>query len=131
MVLMLVLVGSASCAYQERVRTESAVEQAVDKFHDQLNQQQYQEIYAGSDPELRSRVIEMEFTAQLMNAHKHLGTVSSKADVMIRDSFWPRLKRAFSGGRERITHGNIAIGDEILANEVFVWTVENELPRLV
>jgi hypothetical protein len=129
--LMLVLVGSASCSYESKVKTESAVEQSIDRFHDQLNQQQYHEIYAESDPELRSRITETEFTARLLNAHNQLGTVTSKASVMIDDSFWRGLKRAFSGGRERVTHWNFATGDEILANENFVWAVENDLPRLV
>ena len=129
--LMLLLFGSTSCSYEKRVRTELAVEQGVDKFHHQLNQQQYHEIYAGSAPELRSRTTETEFTVQLVNAHEQLGTVTSNANVMIRDGFWPRLRRAFNGGRETITHGNMATGDEILGNEIFVWAVENDLPRLV
>ena len=129
--LMLVLVGSAACSYEEKVKTESAVEQSVDRFHDQLNQQQYHGIYEESHTELRSRVTEIEFTAQLVNAHEQLGTITGKASVIIDDGFWRAFKRVFSGGRERVIHGNFASSDEVLAHERFVWAVENDAPRLI
>jgi hypothetical protein len=129
--LMLVLVGSASCSYEAKRKSETAVEQSVDKFHDRLNQQQYREIYAESDPELRSRATEIELTAQLVNAHEQMGTITSKASVHIDDGIVRAIRRAFSGGRERVTHGHFASSDEVLANERFVWLVENDLPRLV
>jgi hypothetical protein len=129
--LMLGLVACASCSDDARVKTESAVEQSVDKFHERLNQQQYHEIYLESDHALQSRITEPEFTAQLMDAHRQLGIVTSKARVGIDDGFWGRLKRPFRGGREKVTHGHIASGDEILANERFVWAVQNDQPTLV
>jgi hypothetical protein len=107
------------------------VEQSVGKFHDRLNQQQYHEIYAESDPELHSRVTETEFTTQLVNVHEQMGTITGKAYVLIDDGVWRAVTRAFSGGRERVAHGNLAASDAILANESFVWTVQNDSPRLV
>lgn len=125
--LIIVLVGSASCAYKRL----DDVEQSVDKFHSQLNQQQYHEIYAESDPELHSRITEAEFTAQLLHAHDQLGTVTGTASVLSKDSLWRNLKRRFNGGREHVTHGNMAEGDEIFANEEFVWAIGAGQPRLV
>lgn len=125
--LMLVLVGSVSCAYKRL----DDVEQSVDKFHDQLNQQQYHDIYAESDPELRSRITEAEFTSQLIHAREQVGTVTSRANVFSRDTFWRNLRRRFNGGREQVTHRNMAEGDEIFANEVFIWAVGAGQPKLV
>jgi len=126
--LIAVLVGSTSCASYERLED---VERSVDKFHDQLNQQQYREIYVGADPELHNRITEAEFTSQLVNARNQLGTVTSKAHVGTRDSFWRKVNRIFNGGREQFTHGNRAEGDQLFAAEVFVWAVGAGEPRLV
>ncbi len=129
--LILAMVGCSSCAYEPGGKTETAVEQSVDKFHDRLNQQQYAEIYAESASELRTRVAEPEFAAQLAGAHNQLGTVTSKADLFFDESFWAGIKRSFSGKRNRVTHGIIADGDDILANERFIWAVNVDQPRLV
>lgn len=126
--LIAVLVGSTSCGGYKRL---DDVELTVDKFHDQLNQQQYHDIYVASDPELQRRITEAEFTSQLANARNQLGTVTSKASVYSKDSFWRNVKRRFNGGREQITHGNMVEGDEIFAHEVFVWAVGAGQPRLV
>lgn len=77
---LLLLVSSASCSHEEKRNIETAVEQAVDKFHEQLKNQQYHEIYAQSAPELHSRLSETEFTTQLAAAHEY-GTSASQANV--------------------------------------------------
>ncbi len=129
--ILLVVVGSASCSYEAKRKTESAVERSVEKFHDQLNREQYHQIYEGSDPELHSRITEAEFTAQLEDAHEQMGTITGKAYVHINDGVRRALKRAFSGGRERFSHGNLASSDTGFANERFAWLIENDSPRLV
>ena len=131
LVLVLVLAGCASCSYEPGGKTESAVNQSVDKFHARLNQQSYQEIYIESDPELRARITEAQFTAQLFEAHRQLGTVTNKARVMFDDSWWAGIKRAFRGSGKRFGHGNIAESDELFVNEVFVWALSDDEPRLV
>ena len=129
--LMLVLVGCASCSYEAKRKTESAVERSIEKFHDQVNRQQYHEIYAESDPELQNRITEADFTAQLQDVHEQMGSISGKAYVLINDGVRRALKRAFSGGRERFSHGNLASSDTVFANERFAWLIENDSPRLV
>jgi hypothetical protein len=129
--LTLVLVISTSCSYEATRKTETAVEQSVEKFHRQLNEQQYHDIYAESDVELRSRITEVEFTAQLLNTHEQMGTISGKAFVHIDDSVGRALKRTFSGGWEKVRHRGLASSDSAFANEMFVWSVENDLPKLV
>ncbi len=129
--LTLVLVGSTSCSYEATIKTENAVEQSIEKFHDQLNQQKYQDIYAESDPELRSRITEVELTAQLLNAHEQMGEVTGKAYVIIDDGVGRALRRALSGGRETVKYVNFKNGKEIVGDERFSWAVENDLPRLV
>ena len=92
---MLLLVTNVSCSYEEKRTIETAVEQAVDKFHEQLKNQQYHEIYAQSAPELHSRLSETEFTTQLAAAYDY-GTSASKANVYVDAGVWRGLKRAFS-----------------------------------
>jgi hypothetical protein len=132
LVLFVVLVVSCySCSYDAKRKTETAVEQAVDKFHEQLNQEQYQRIYAESDVDLRNRATEAEFMDQLRYVHEQLGTTSGKPIVIIDDSVWRELRKAFGRTREIISHANIPRSDLIVGNESFVWAVENDQPKLV
>ena len=127
--LLLLLVSTAACSYEEKRKIETAVEQSVDRFRDQLRNQQYHEIYGESAPELRGRLSETEFTAQLAAAHDY-GASSSKAIVIINDSVWRGIKKTFSS-REIVKHVGMASSDTIIANERFAWAVENGQPKLV
>ena len=127
----LILVGCASCSYEAKRKTESAVEQAVEKFHEELNAEQYQKIYAEADGELRVSTTEAEFTAQLQSAHEELGRASGQAYVSIDDTVWRGLRQAFGAKREIVSHGNVPASDLIIGNERFVWAVENDQPKLV
>src|SRR5258705_3344060 len=127
----MVLTGCSSCSYEANRKTETVVEQAAEKFHAELNEEQYQTIYYEADDELRSKITEAEFTAQLRSAHEQLGRVSGKVYVFIDDSVWRGLQKAFSTKREIVAHGNSPAGETIIGNEQFVWAVENDEPRLV
>jgi hypothetical protein len=129
--VVLILIGGSSCSYEAKHKTETAVEHAVEKFHEELNEEQYQTIYYGADDELRSRVTEAEFTAQLRSVHEQLGRASGKAYVFIDDSVWRGLRKAFGTKREIVAHGNTPASDMIIGNEQFVWAVENDAPKLV
>lgn len=129
--VVLVLVVCSSCSYEAKRKTETAVEQAVERFHEQLNQEQYEIIYAESDADLRNNVTETEFISQLKYAHEQLGTTSGKAYVFIDDSIWRALRMAFGTKREIISHGNTPGSDFIIANERFAWAVEDDHPKLV
>jgi len=129
--VVLILIGCASCSYEANRKTEAAVEQAAEKFHKALNDEQYQTIYNEADADLRNRVTEAEFTDQLRSAHEQLGRVSGKVYVFIDDSVWRGLRKAFGSKREIVAHGNSPGSDRIIGNEQFVWAVENDEPRLV
>jgi hypothetical protein len=128
---VLLLVGCTSCSYEAKRKTEVAVEQAVERFHQVLNQEQYQKIYAEADAELRNGVTEAEFISQLKYAHGQLGPASGKAYVFIDDSVWRAVRKAFGTKREIVTHRNWPASDLIIANERFAWAVEDDQPKLV
>ena len=128
---VIILIGCASCSYEAKHKTETAVEQAAEKFHEALNAEQYQTIYNEADVELRNNITEGEFTAQLRSAHEQLGRVSGKVYVFIDDSVWRGLRKAFGSKREIVAHGNTPGSDTIIGNEQFVWAVENDAPKLV
>ncbi len=129
--IVLVLVGCSCRSYEAKRKTETAVEEAVNKFHEQLNQEQYQAIYAESDAVLKNNSTESEFTAQLRDAHEQLGTTSGKAIVIIDDRGWRGFWAAFGPKRELVSNWDSPANDLIIANENFVWAVENEQPKLV
>lgn len=130
-VALLVLVGCSSCSYEAKRKTETSVEQAVVKFHEQLNNEQYQTMYAEADADLRNKVTESEFIAHLKDAHEQLGTSSAKAYVFIDDSIWRAFRKTFVTNREIVSHVNVPASELIIANERFTWAVENDQPKLV
>ena len=131
-VVLLILVGCCSCqSYEAKRKTEMAVEKAVEHFHEQLNEEQYQQIYDEADAELRSKVTETDFTAQLRSAHDQLGRSSSKAYVLIDETIWRGLGKAFGAKQELVSHGHFPGSELIVANERFAWAVENDQPKLV
>jgi hypothetical protein len=107
------------------------VEQAVEKFHEDLNAEQYQKIYAEADAGLRGKATVAEFTAQLRSAHEQLGRASGMAHVFIDDSVWRRLRHAFGARREIVAHGNMPASDLIIGTEQFVWAVDDGQPKLI
>ena len=117
--LLLLLISTTACSYEEKRKVETAVEQSVNRFRDQVRNQHYHEIYVESAPELRGRLSETEFVAQLAAAHDY-GASASKAIVVIDDSVWRGVKRAFSS-REMVSHVDVVSSDTIIANERFVW----------
>ena len=129
--VVVVLIGCSSCSYEARRKTEIAVEHAVETFHEQLNDEQYQKIYAEADAQLQKGVTEADFTAQLRTAHEQFGRASGKAYVFIDDSVWRGLRKALGTKREIVSHGNTPASDLIIGTEQFVWAVENDDPRLV
>jgi hypothetical protein len=129
--IFLFVVTTAACSYEEKSKTETAVEQAVDRFHELMNQEKYGDIYSATDEVLRGRTTEAEFTAQLRGAHEQLGRVSGKAIVIIDDSIWREFRKAFGSRREIVSHGNTPASESIIANERFSWSVENDQPRLL
>jgi hypothetical protein len=126
---LLVLLSASACSYEDKRKVETAVEQSVDRFRIQVRSQQYHEIYAESAPELRSRVSETEFAAQLAAVHAY-GASASKAIVIIDDTVWRGVKRTFNS-REMVSHVDVVSSDTMIANETFVWAVENDQPKLV
>ena len=130
--ILMVLGGCVSCAYDEKRKVETALEKSVDTFHEQLNNEQYHEIYSQSDVSLQNGIREAEFTARLKSAHDQLGTTSGKAIVIIDDSTWRslHLRGMFGAKRLSFSHVEMTGSDLIIANERFAWAIENDQPRL-
>jgi|GEM_PF-1827147 len=130
--ILLALVITTSCdSYEEQQKVENVLTQSVAKFHDELNKEQFHDIYLQATPSLRQRVDEARFTTQLKTAHEQLGTVSGKASVRLTPKTWKDLQWARFFGREQIVvHGDLANSDLINASERFEWKLENEEPKL-
>ena len=125
------LIGCASCSYEKKRKTETAVEQAANSFHEQLNQEQYHDIYAKADSTLQNRLSEAEFTSKIRDAHEQLGPTHNKAIVIIDDSIWRGIRNTFGSRRGIISHWNMPDSNLIIADERFSWAVENDEPKLM
>ena len=129
--IVLLVVACSSCSHEAKHKTEVAVEQAVERFHELLNRSEYQKIYQEADRDLRDKVTEQEFTAQLSYAHEQMGPTSGRAYVFIDDSIWRGLRKAIGAKREIVSHGNTPGNEFVMAHERFAWAVENDQPKLV
>src|SRR5262245_60096574 len=111
--VLLALIGSTSCASYDEIRNiETSLTESVDRFHEQLNNEQFHEIYSQATDSLRKQIDETEFTSRLKGAHEQLGAISGKAMVLLTDREVNRLHWAKILGREQTyTHVEIPKSD--------------------
>jgi len=131
--ILLALVITTSCdSYEEQQKVENVLTQSVAKFHDELNKEQFHDIYLQATPSLRQRVDEARFTTQLKTAHEQLGTVSGKASVRLTPKAWKDLQwgTVFRSRANCCSWGHLAKSDLINASERFEWKLENEERKL-
>ncbi|HEV7683022.1 MAG TPA: hypothetical protein VGO68_12915 [Pyrinomonadaceae bacterium] len=126
----LVLVGGSACSPLATQKTETAVEQSIEKFHAQVNAESYAEVYEQADPALRSRVSLEDFTTQLRDVHEQVGPISAKAHVYIDDGVRRAIRRTLNGGWEQVAYGTFLGNEKIIAQEKFTWTVQKDQPML-
>jgi hypothetical protein len=105
-----ILVAQAGCGTSKDVK---AAEEHVANFHQQLDAQDFQNIYNQADPQLREVTKAEEFLALLNAIHKKLGNVESATQQGYFVNF------TTSGTTIRLTYKTkYAEGD---AQEVFIW----------
>jgi hypothetical protein len=130
--ILIALLVSTSCAsYEEQQKLERVLSQSVERFHEQVNNEQFHDIYSQADSSLQQRVDEAAFTGQLRSAHDQLGTISGKAIVLLTGRALSDLKWAKIFGREQIvSHGEMPNSELINASERFSWKIEDGQPKL-
>ena len=130
--ILLGLLMSAACSsYEEQRKVESALAQSVNRFHEQLNNEEFNDIYSEADPSLRNRIDEATFTSQLKSAHDQLGKVSARKTFLLSSRAWSDLQWARTFGREqRVSHREMPDSELIQASEIFEWKIENDQPKL-
>ena len=130
--ILIALLASTSCApYEEQQKLEKVLAQSVDRFHEQLNNEQFHDIYSQADASLQKRIDETAFTSQLRSAHDQLGRVAGKAIVLFTARAWSDLSWARTFGREQnFSYVVTPDSESIAANERFSWKIENDQPKL-
>jgi hypothetical protein len=124
--------STACSSYEEEQKVEAALTQSLNSFHEQLNNEQFHDIYIEADPSLRQRIDETAFTNQLKNAHDQLGKVSPEKNVLLTSRAWNDLEWARFFGRKQIVFlVELPNSDLINGSEKFEWSVENNQPKLV
>jgi len=131
--ILLTLLSCASCSsYEEQRKLEVALAESVDRFHEQLNNQQFHEIYSQADPSLQKGVDESAFTNQLRFAHGEMGKITGKSIVLLTgDQLNKRYWARTLGREQRILHVETPGNELIHATERFTWNIENDQPKLV
>jgi hypothetical protein len=121
-VLLLSLIF-VECAFDENRRVEKLIKGGVLEFHQKMNNERFNEIYADSDEELKRQFSEEVFVMQLREA---------QAFVFIKDELVDGAKRTVGFQREKFTHVEL-INDESQrkATEHFEWKVKDDQVKLV
>jgi len=96
---------------------------AVAKFHQQLDAEQYDQIYVEADPALRQASPQREFLALMGAIHRKLGKIQDATG----QSF--NVNWTTSGTQVRMTYKTKFAGGD--ADETFVWHVVAEKPLLL
>jgi broad specificity phosphatase PhoE len=123
------LVFGSGCSYAEHRALETTVEKSVEKFHTQLNEEQYQAIYAEADAELRNRISEQDFTKRLAEARARAGRTEGKANVLLVSSVGRQLRKLLSG-RMTVSHVENTKCEAGAVLERFQWSVADGTARL-
>lgn len=131
-ILLALLMSTACSSYEEEQKVEVALTQSLNKFHEELNNEQFHDIYMEADPSLRQRVDETAFTNELKNAHDQLGKVSPEKKLLLTSRAWNDLQWSRFFGRKEVVFLNELPNSELInASERMEWTVENNQPKLV
>jgi hypothetical protein len=120
-VLIAALLLSTLCC--SMTKDKEAAARAVEKFHGQLNQEQYHDIYAQASEEFRKATSEEELTTFLSAVHRKLGALKS-AD----QTGWHVNYTTFG---TIVTLGYDSTFDEGKAAEQFIWRVSGDQAILI
>lgn len=123
-VLTATAVFTACSSYEEMRRLETRIEASVEKFHAQLNENRFGEIYAQADESLRGRESEESFTRRLAEVRGKTGAMSGKSIVIIQKGLGRDLRNLFSR-EETISHTEHTACDSGRAIERFEWKVRD------
>src|SRR6266481_820135 len=93
-VVFLIAACCSSC-FEGNRKAEQLISKSVTQFHQQLKEEHYHEIYSQADTELQNHIGEAAFIAQRAGEHRHLGMITSKPYVSIKDSFWQEIRKTF------------------------------------
>jgi hypothetical protein len=100
------------------VKALEIAKQNVDKFHSQLDTEQYAVIYAAADDKFHQATSESEFTKILQAIHRKLGTVQ-KSDLGNMNISW------YTGQGETVTLVYNTTFAQGTGTEQFVWHVKD------
>lgn len=120
LILTVVLVLGVSCSLQ-KYRTTG--ENAVSKFHGQLNAEQYHEIYVQTDDGFRKATSEQQLTEYLQAVHRKLGEAKDAKQVGWRVNATTAGTQVFLAYRTTFAEGD--------ATEEFVFIVNGNNSRLL
>jgi Protein of unknown function (DUF4019) len=101
------------------VKALDVAKQNVDKFHSQLDTEQYAVIYAAADEKFHQLTSESEFTKILQAIHRKLGTVQ-KSDLGNMNISW------YAGQGETVTLVYNTTFAQGTGTEQFVWHVKDK-----
>ena len=119
-VLLLAMVGAGGLLVYKSVSDEKLTRPAVETFHSQFNQDQFVEIYEGSNVEFRDAVAKQEWVDFLAAVRRKLGVVTGSSKRT-----WSTTKTApktvfkvvydteFTNGRATETFGFVINDDQV------------------
>ena len=121
-VLLLVALGMWRCGQSASAGTKAA-KQAVLRFHQHFNQNQYHDIYAEATAVFRSAGSESETSAFLDKVHEKLGDEVSNGEPTYFANVSTRGTFVTLTYNSEFTHGR--------GQERFVWRIEGDQAQLV
>ncbi len=83
----------SSCPFDDNRKIEKILAESEIKFHDLFNQEKFQEIYAESDNELKTKFDEQQFVSYLKFVKNDFGQVKETPHIWINDELKDGAKR--------------------------------------
>ncbi len=113
--------------------TQSALNiarESAERFHAQLDAEQYHAIYVEADAELHHNFSESAFTEQLRSSRARLGKVK-ETPKLLGDDWLDRWQFGLNTPNEKTKTAFTTQFDEGLALEEFEWKVQNGAAKLI
>ena len=130
--LILFLILSANllgCAFEENREIENKLTKSINDFHTLFNQEKFQEIYAESDDELKTKFAEQQFVSYLKFVKNDFGEIKETPHVWINDELKDGAKRILFK-RTKFSNVEMVGTEKAIFREKFEWYLRDNEAKL-
>ncbi len=122
---------AVACPLDEHHKLERRLNDKIKRFHAQLSEEKFVEIYNEANDELKQQTSEAEFGEILKSVKNKTGIIKSSGWVNLPDDYKRYARFAVNKNEEKIEYRNVLTCENGIGLEKFVFYVSNEKVEVV